>query len=189
MRHTATVNERQHYLHESPEAEAARAARQSSPIGALFNATPRRRVVGKALSLNTVIGLTVVAVLLVGIGAISGKFRLTSRPSTPSAPAAVRDYLNGRTLGITSGDIKIGGVSLLFIGAANQAETARLAVELPKGTTFVNGSFADRGRSWCVHVRQGTRDVVTTNFYEKVSTATTKWSCAPEGLLGITAAN
>ena len=62
-----------------------------------------------------------------------------------------------------------------------------MAVHPPADAQFVNGSYGDYGAAWCVHVREGGRDVVTTNLYEKVNTATTEWSCAEDGLLGINA--
>jgi hypothetical protein len=130
---------------------------------------------------------TVFVAMLVGVGVFTGKIRVTAQPSTDSAPAAARDYLKGRTLSMASGSIQVGGVSLLFVGPDNKYETARLAVNLPAGTTFVDGTFGDHGKSWCVHVKTEGKDLFTTNYYEKTNDAGTSWACAPEGLLGFKA--
>lgn len=185
--HTRSVSDRNEFPHESPVRQAARLGRQSGPFGGMFSGPPRKRVVGKFLGPSTVIGMAVIIALMLGLGALSGKVRLTPQPKTDSIATAVRDHLDGTTLKFKSGDIGFGGVSVIFKGPGNEYETAGMAVHLPVDGSFINGTFGEFGASWCVHVREGNRDVVTTNLYEKVSTADMKWSCAADGLLGINA--
>ena len=147
---------------ESLERQAARAGRMVGFGGSMFGMR-RSYKPGGCLGLRTVVGLLVVCVLMVLLGAVPGRVPLLPPKKAPTIEAAVSDFVARGKVTIEQGQISYGGASVLFLGPGNNYQEASLLVNPTAGVEFLNGSFAMRGKKWCVAVKRTGTVVVTTN--------------------------
>lgn len=146
---------------ESPEAQAARAGRAA---GFGFGAVRRRYTVGGCLGPRTVIGMLVLIGLMILFVSVTKGVPLLPPKKAPTVEASVRDFVGNGKVSITQGQISYAGASVLFLGTANNYQTATLLVDPTDTDQFLNGSFSQRGKVWCVAMKRAGAVVVTTNL-------------------------
>lgn len=145
---------------ESPAAQAARAGRMA---GFGFGGIPRRYTVGGCLGPRTLIGMLVVIGLMIGFVSLTKGIPLLPPKKAPTVESSVRDFVGSGKVTIEQGRISHSGASVLFLGTGSNYETATLLVDPTEKDQFLNGSFSQRGKVWCVAVKRGDGVVVTTN--------------------------
>ena len=128
-----------------------------------FGGGPRRYTVGGCLGPRTVIGMLVVIGLMIAFVSLSKGIPLLPPKKAPTVEASVRDFVSSGKVSIERGQISHAGASVLFLGTGSNYETATLLVEPTDTDQFLNGSFSQRGKVWCVAVKRAGGVVVTTN--------------------------
>lgn len=144
---------------ESPEQQAARAGQMA---GFGFGGVRRRYNVGGCLGLRTVIGLLICIALMIVFVSVTRGIPLLPPKKAASVAESVRDFAGAGRVTIEQGQISYAGASVLFLGPDNANQTATRLVDPVEGVTFLNGSFAARGKTWCVTVKAGEVVEVTT---------------------------
>jgi hypothetical protein len=124
-----------------------------------FGAGRRRYKVGGCLGPRTVIGLLIIIAIMVVFASITRGIPLLPPKKAATVEASVRDFVARGEVTITQGQIAYAGASVLFLGPNNASQTAPLLVDPVDGVSVLNGSFAERGRVWCVAVKRA--DIVT----------------------------
>lgn len=146
-------------FNESPEQQAARAGQMA---GFGFGGVRRRYTVGGCLGLRTVIGLLVCIALMIVFVSVTRGIPLLPPKKAASVAESVRDFAASGRVSIEQGQISYAGSSVLFLGAGSTYQTATRLVDPVDGVSLLNGSFAARGKVWCVAVKTGDDVTVTT---------------------------
>ena len=141
---------------ESAEQQAARAGQMA---GFGFGGFRRKYTVGGCLGLRTVIGLLICIALIIVFTSLTKGIPLLPPKKAASIELSVKDFAASGRLTIEQGQISYAGASVLFVGQSNAYQTATKLVDPVDGVRLLNGSFAARGKTWCVAVKTG--DVVT----------------------------